>query len=812
MSETHDSSLSILIAENDRIVARDIELTLQRRGFLVVGKPNSQAEALSLVKESKPNIAILSINFGGDNEGIELAKRLKEECGLPVIFLTGRSEDAVFDKARTAKPAGYVRKPFSGAELIASIEAAAYRIDPDKYLEDRIPAIRSVAGPLEESVIVSGIDGRVVLMNESAERLTGWKEDEATGNLYSKIVPTSFTGRENGVNGVNGGTVCLLTDRKGRQHSVKAITTPVRDEKTELLGTITILKNQPGPGDAIPGLGAEEKVIPGQARAIDAFEKIVTSPAYEKAIGKEEAPSKEETEQKADSPSHQLLLDQLGDPLLVLDRDLNVIQANSEALSTFTGELPVLGRPFFDLFSTDDTDHYESDFLKPLVDGKRHRFEFHDIDRGIWFEIWLYRSHEGLIALFHDVSESKITKAEEVRQHRLEGLGLLARGFAHDFNNHLTTVSGNIGLAKELQKDPDLIEMLGEAEVASSRAAGLVQQLMTFATGGRPVREPVKISDLLRQVLSEHRMGKPSIRYQFACADSDIRANVDRAQVRRVIENLLNNAEAAMPSGGTLTVRCELTKTEDIKIYGKDTPSSVDDFLLIEVSDTGVGMTPEVLSKATEPYYSSRESDNATGIGLTVCESIAKAHEGFLYLKSAPGKGTTAVFCVPQGLNDSYVKWQEVNTSKPTRKSAAELEQLDFNPEDYRILVLEDDGQIRRLMGATLRRCGYEVVETAEGNETLSEYRKAQEIKDPFDLVITDLTIEQGMGGLETMRRLREMDQEVVAIVSSGYSDAAAMSNPSAFGFRGVIPKPYSPHVLKDSVGNVIGTYCRRKA
>ncbi len=812
MVDSQDCSLSVLIGETDRVVARDIELTLQKRGFTVVGKAANPGEALALARENTPNLVLLSVSFGGDNEGIDLAKKFREDLGLPVIFITGRSEDVVFDLARTAKPAGYVRKPFSGSELIACVEAAAYRIDPAKYLEDRIPAIRSVAGPLEESVIVSGIDGRVVLMNNSAEKLTGWLEEEATGNLYSKVAPTNYSGRDHNVNGTNGNSICLLTDRKGRQHSVKTITTPVRDEKTELLGTITILKEQSPGGEIDLQDGLR---IPGKARAIDAFEKIVNSPSYGKVIGKSgsEKSSKGEVDEAGESvpPAHEPLLDQLGDPLLVLDRDLIVVQSNAEALKLFGGGLPILGHPFLDRLACEDVARYESEFLRPLLDGKPHRFEFYDAEREKWLDIWLYRSYEGVIALFHDITASKLTKAEEIRQHRLEGLGLLARGFAHDFNNHLTTVTGNIGLAKEQQADPDVIEMLGEAEVATSRAAGLVQQLMTFATGGKPVRELVKIPELVRQVLSEHRIGRPSIRYQFQCSESDLRANVDRAQIRRVLENLLTNSEEAMPSGGTLSVRCEVVDSVKVQSFGKDVLEPDAKFLLIEVVDTGYGMNQDTLSKAAEPYFSSRTKDNATGIGLTVCDSIARAHDGFIHLQSDLGKGTRVVFCVPQGLNTTLLKWQEVKSRPNSGKgSEEEAARLSFKPEDYRILILEDDGQIRRLMGATLRRAGYEVVESAEGNETLAEYRKAIVEKRRFDLVITDLTIEQGMGGLETMRKLLEMDSGVIAIVSSGYSDAAAMSNPSAFGFKAVIPKPYSPHVLKDTVELVIGTYGKR--
>lgn len=816
MSDNHEIPLRVLVAEADHVVARDIELTLSQSGFAVVGTASTRVETMDLVEDEAPDLILLSVDLESEKDGIELAGELKEQFAIPTVFVTGREEDSVFELARSVRPVGYVRKPFSGAELIACLEAASQRIEPDRELEGQIPWIRSVAEPLGDSVIVSGIDGRVVLMNPSAEELTGWAEEEASGNLYSKVAPTSHVLRENGGGRANGGGAeCLITDRNGRQHAVRAITTPVRDENTALLGTITILKGKDADEmEAEPGMrGADDEIglgsdfdsidddvrIPGRRRAIHAMEDIVKKNPDLGATEKETDAKTEEGSSYAD------LIDQIGDPFLVMDRDLTVVQANVEALNAFGESGSFLGRSFWNLFSEEEIERFEPEFLTPFKTGKKHAFEFNDGERDRWYQVTLYRSDKGVLGLFRDVTDSRATKTEEIRQHRLEGLGLLARGFAHDFNNHLTTVTGNLGLAKELEDDPELIEMLGEAEVATSRAAGLVQQLMTFATGGRPVRESVKIPDLLRQVLADHRMGRPSIRYQFQCGKNRLRANVDRAQIRRVVENLINNAEEAMPDGGTLTVACDaIGRSRVLEIHPAFSPSE-DEYLLIEVMDSGLGMDEETAAKAADPYFSTRIGDNATGIGLTVCESIAKAHDGFLSLSSVPGKGTAVVFCVPMANQLRNRGWEEVTSPAVSEQPVSVVGGFgQLHRPDHTILILEDDGPIRRLMGATLRREGYRVIETAEGNSTISEYRRAQESREKISLVIADLTIEQGMGGLETMRRLKEMDSDVVAIVSSGYSDAAAMSNPTAFGFRDVMPKPYSPHLLKEMVDRII--------
>ncbi|MDP4639072.1 MAG: ATP-binding protein, partial [Verrucomicrobiales bacterium] len=250
------------------------------------------------------------------------------------------------------------------------------------------------------------------------------------------------------------------------------------------------------------------------------------------------------------------------------------------------------------------------------------------------------------LTLFTDITATRLEAAEQVRQQRLEGLGLLARGFAHDFNNYLTTLTGNISLARErIVDDGETQGMLEEAQTAASRATGLVQQLMTFARGGRPIRERTRISDLIRRILTEHRIQHPEIRYQFQGIDSEVIANVDPAQIGRLIENLITNSAAAMPDGGVLIVRSSRIASEDVLIVRSSHTPADEDHLLIEVIDTGHGMSEQDLGRVFEPYFTTKKANNATGIGLTVCESIAKAHGGFIQLQSKEGKGTIATFC-----------------------------------------------------------------------------------------------------------------------------------------------------------------------
>ncbi len=822
MDELPANRLRVLIVEDNRITARDLEETLKRRGFVVAGVAHSAAAVPDLVASANPEIALLNIDLDNASSGIGLAKLLREKHDIPVIFITGYSEEALYDQASEARPAGFIRKPFSDGELAACLEAVVERSVAHERLSDRLLGLDAVAANAPQGVFASDLDDRVVYLNPAAEILTGWSSDEALGSPLSSILLLEAVISADGSPSENH----YLTDHAGEKREVIERSEPIKATDGEAIGIITVIEDAPHHESAPETEAGNQpeppngtKSPPARAATVRKIAKLSQDPAFRQLIKKRgnpdaspPPPAHTQAIEPVSSTVDSALLDDMGDPLIKVDEDSRISYANAEATSVFGDGNSLRGLPFWDQFSEEERERYEDAFNRPLADGCRHRFDFHDSSRGRWFEIRNYQTSGGILALFTDITANKLEAAESVRQQRLEGLGLLARGFAHDFNNHLTAITGNISLARErYQADAELQQMLAEAQSAASGATGLVQQLMTFARGGRPIRKRTRVSDLVRRILTEHRIQHPDIRYQFQGTESDLVANVDPAQVSRLVENLVSNSALAMPDGGVLVVRCDRIKPEKaLQIRGTHTPAD-EDHLLIEVIDTGEGMSEISLGRAFEPYFTSRKDDNATGIGLTVCESIAKAHGGFIQLQSKEGKGTIATFCAPVGqrpdiaasetpLAQSYPNFDIPNlTSKAL--NTGESEPLLVGT---RILILEDDAPIRRLMAATLRRAGHEVVETKDGRETIAVYRDSMEKGVKFHLLICDLTIENGVGGVETMRQLVELDPEVLAIVSSGYSDAPAMSSPASFGFKGVLPKPYAPSELRAAVHRML--------
>ena len=860
MDELPANRLRLMIVENDRVTARDLEATLRRRGFIVSGIAYSAAQALDLLDGEKPDLILLDIQLDHDEDGITLAQTLREQHGIPSIFITGYSEEAIIERARRAQPAAFLRKPFSDSELSVCLESVVERRIAGERLSLRLPGLEAVSQQLPQAVIGSDLDGNIVYLNPSAVALAGWPLTEAVNRPLGEIIPleelaevSSEVNPEKTTRRVN------LISRSGEKILVEERSVPIRAADGEAVGLVTVLVSvSPAPAPAParhpeadapaePPVGLVSPTAhphpPARSEALRKIASLATDPAFRDLLAKRKTdpgavpspatavsapslpvpqasfpqavvPAAGSFSETVLTPTVLAQIEEVGDPLLKIDEDGMISYANTEAVRVFAPGLRLVGTAFRHHFNLDDSERYEDHFNRPLADGRRHRFDFHDSNRGMWFEVRAYPTQGGVLTLFTDITATRLEAAEQVRQQRLEGLGLLARGFAHDFNNYLTTLTGNISLARErIVDDGETQGMLEEAQTAASRATGLVQQLMTFARGGRPIRERTRISDLIRRILTEHRIQHPEIRYQFQGIDSEVIANVDPAQIGRLIENLITNSAAAMPDGGVLIVRSSRIASEDVLIVRSSHTPADEDHLLIEVIDTGHGMSEQDLGRVFEPYFTTKKANNATGIGLTVCESIAKAHGGFIQLQSKEGKGTIATFCAPIGPRQDELEGSEGTEGLPAYPNYDILDlaapnQVKSGEEPLlvgtRILILEDDAPIRRLMAATLRRAGHEVVETKEGRETVAVYTHAMEHGERFHLLICDLTIENGVGGVETMRRLLQIDPQVLAIVSSGYSDAPAMSSPAAFGFKGVLPKPYAPTELRAAVHRIL--------
>jgi PAS domain S-box-containing protein len=383
--------------------------------------------------------------------------------------------------------------------------------------------------------------------------------------------------------------------------------------------------------------------------------------------------------------------------------------------------------------------------------------------------------------LRNEIRQREQVEEELLRTRKLEALGVLAGGIAHDFNNFLTVIQGKIGLAKmHLCNGAPIEDLLDQTDRACERAADLASQLLTFARGGEPLRRTISVARLLREAAQLARAGAPVSIVEHIPADLWT-ADLDASQVSNALHNLLLNARQAMPGGGIIEI--DATNT----VIGPASPSLAPGrYVKIEIHDTGVGIPAEILPRIFDPYFTTKKSGG--GLGLATACSVVSKHGGHLGARSTPGVGTT--FSV-------YLRASEMEEAPGQSPRAAVKGR-------GRVLVMDDDREIRDLLARVLQIQGFEAECVPDGAEAIAAYETAQRFERGFDAVLLDLTIPGGMGGLEAAGKLRELDPDVKLIASSGYSDAPVMSDFSRHGFDERLPKPWTPSQVAAVLARVL--------
>ncbi len=385
----------------------------------------------------------------------------------------------------------------------------------------------------------------------------------------------------------------------------------------------------------------------------------------------------------------------------------------------------------------------------------------------------------GVVLVFRDVSEKRRIEQELMKADKLNSLGILAGGIAHDFNNILTAILGNIILAKEFTRPGEKIyERLIEAEKASLRAKDLAQQLLTFSSGGAPIKKTMFISELLKESALFALSGS-NVQCEFSISNNLWAVEIDEGQINQAINNLIINAIQSMPEGGRIKLTAENVTVSEGEKKGR--------YVKISIVDQGIGIPKEHLPKIFEPYFTTKQK--GSGLGLAIVYSIIKKHDGYIEVETELGVGTTFKVYLPASLKNVFM-----------RKGLKEKIQTGKG----KILVMDDEELVRKVIGEMLVFLGYEVEFAKEGIEAIELYKKAKAQGQPFDAIIMDLTIPKGMGGKETINKLLEIDPTVKAIVSSGYSTDPVMTEFTKYGFKGFIIKPFKIKELGEVLYRVI--------
>lgn len=393
-----------------------------------------------------------------------------------------------------------------------------------------------------------------------------------------------------------------------------------------------------------------------------------------------------------------------------------------------------------------------------------------------------------LVGIKRDITERKRLEAQLLQSQKMEGLGRLAGGIAHDFNNILTVINGySVLLQQSLPEHTSHWKDVKQIKQASERAATLTNQLLAFSR--QQVLQPsvldintvmAQMDQLLRRLIGEDKQ------FRTILGASVGRIKADKGQLDQVILNLAVNARDAMPDGGQLTIETqnvEVTRAQAARHAG----IAPGRFVMLAVSDTGVGMDPATRAHVFEPFFTTKEQGKGTGLGLATAYGIVQQSGGFIELYSEVGKGTTFKVYLPQA--DEAPKPVMEGDAEPRLVAGTEV-----------ILLVEDEDMVRELAHRLLRDLGYTVLEARNGEAALHQ---AESHRGPIHLLVTDMVM-PGMGGHELVERLTASRPDTKVLYVSGYTSDTIARRWTMQGAAAFLQKPYDPLTLTQKVREVL--------
>ena len=384
---------------------------------------------------------------------------------------------------------------------------------------------------------------------------------------------------------------------------------------------------------------------------------------------------------------------------------------------------------------------------------------------------------KNLLLLIEDVSDYK--NAEENRfqlqqqlnkSQKLESLGLLAGGIAHDFNNLLCGIYGYLDMARSLTKDNKAVQYLDTTVATINRARSLTHQLLTFAKGGSPVQKITPLIPFLQETV-QFALSGSNVSGRFSLADDLWLCNIDKNQIGQVIDNMVINAQQAMPDGGTIDVKAENIPSGE-KERGLMKAGA---YVKISIIDNGVGIPNEIMPRIFDPFYTTKTKGH--GLGLATSYSIINRHGGCIDVVSEPGKGSSFHIYLPA------ITGNNVPVTDGAHKN---------HKGTGTILVMDDDKVVRDTIDVMLKSFGYSVVCTNDGKEALDYFNEAITTDQKIAGMILNITVPGGMGGKDTVGEIRKLDNKIPVFVASGYADDPVMKNPVDYGFTASVSKPFT--------------------
>ena len=728
----------ILIVEDDGIVAIDIQKSLKKLGFAVIAIVPSGEEALEKVAEYKPDLVLMDIMLKGETNGIEAAKQIRSQCNIPIVYLSAYAEEEVLERAKVTEPFGYIIKPFEDRELNTAIEIALYKHKMEKRLKESEEWLSTTLKSIGDAVIATDTKGNVIFMNPAAESLTRWQQQEVMGRPLEDVFniineetreevenPVPRVLREGIVVGLANHTLLIAKD--GTEIPIDDSGSPIRDESGDITGVVLVFHDVSERRHAEKALQESEE----RYRALFEYNPIGT---------------------------------------LIVDNEAKIVMYNF-AKENPGGRLPNIGDVMYKDYAGKHQINMHEELMKCIRSGDKKEFtELKYKDQFLHIRISPFSG--GAIITSINITAMKKLHDQLQQSEKMEAIGTLAGGIAHEFNNILGIIIGNTELAiDDVPEWNPAKECLKEIRSASMRAKDVVRQILSFARKSLIARKPVRVSPIIEETLKLMRASIPTtidIRHEISCEWDTVLA--DLTQLNQILMNLCTNGAHGMrKEGGVLEV--SLANVE-FGMRNAELGLEPGTYVKLTVRDTGHGIDPEIMDRIFDPYFTTKGQDEGTGMGLAVVHGIVKSYDGAITVQSEVGKGTVFEVLIPV-IEAEVLKEIEKEDELPTG--------------DECILFVDDEEALVRAYTLALKSLGYEVVSFNNPLEALEAFQKDPE---KFDLIITDMTMPH-ITGDKLAKEMMEIRSDIPVILCSGYSERILDDKVSKLGIKAYLTKPF---------------------
>lgn len=678
---------------------------------------------------------------------------------LPVIIALGPNDDAA-----SWLKAGFdfcLRMPFSKAELSAAVQTFLRLREQSAELLKRAENIyQAIFEATGTATLIVEQDQTIVMANRECLPVTGYSPEELIGRKWVEFAaPKSL-------------------EIMMKHHAVRRQDPSLAPKKYE-----TILVNKKG--EHRHAL-LDVNMIPGTGRSIVSMIDITERKKAEEALRESEAKYREICSQ------FRALLDAIPDNLTLQSPDLRVLWANKGAATGLNKKPEELsGAHCYELWHNRTAPCEPCPVLRSFETGEPAAETVTTPDGRIWDLRTIPIKEDGrvvsVIEMGRDITEHKRLEAQYLHAQKMEVVGQLAGGVAHDFNNILTAIVGygHLALMKIAADDPVRLNIENMLE-AAERAAHLTKELLIFSRKQVSDRKPADLNEIIKRVAKFlRRVIGEDISLTVSPYSAALPVLADSHQMEQALMNLATNARDAMPEGGVFTIQAEkVNLNEDFtKAHGYGKPGA---YALLTVSDTGYGMDEKTRQRIFEPFFTTKEVGKGTGLGLAVVYGIIKQHDGFINVYSEPGKGTTFRIYLPL--------IRAAATEVPIKKEAPAGRGTET------ILLAEDDDALRKLAVTVLTLHGYRVIEAIDGADAVEKFR---ENANRIQLLLLDLVMPK-MSGKEACDEIRKLKPDVKVIFASGYAPDMVHQKVKLENHATLIFKPVSPNELLKKVRSVL--------